>query len=159
MVSAMQSTPQVLRVEMSEPTPQQIAETTARVMMTRDEAARFLGIELCAIGPAYCVMSLTVQPVHVQGLNVCHGGYIFSLADTCMAYASNSADTPNLAQSAQISFLAPGQLGDVLTATARRVAAAGRNNTWDVEVLDQNGKQIAIFRGQTRAVRGKVTEM
>jgi acyl-CoA thioesterase len=144
---------------MSEPTPQEIAETTARIMKTRDRAASFLGIALQEIGPAHCVMALTVTADHVQGLNVCHGGYIFSLADTCMAYASNSADTPNLAQAAQISFLAPGQLGAVLTATAKRVAAAGRNNTWDVEVLDQNGKQIAIFRGQTRAVRGKVSEM
>ena len=144
---------------MSDPTPQQIAENTAEVMMARDEAARFLGIELQEIGPAHCVMSLTVKQVHVQGLNVCHGGYTFSLADTTMAYASNSSDTPNLAQSAQISFLAPGQLGDVLIATAKPAAIAGRNTTWDVEVVDQNGKQIAIFRGQTRAVRGKVSEM
>jgi acyl-CoA thioesterase len=144
---------------MSEHSAQEIADATARVMRTRDRAARFLGIELVEIGPAHCVMALTVTEDHVQGLNVCHGGYIFSLADTCMAYASNSADTPNLAQSAQITFLAPGQLGDVLTATAKRVAEAGRNNLWDVEVVDQNGKQIAIFRGQTRAVRGKVSEM
>jgi len=144
---------------MSDLTPQEVAEASSQAMMPRDKAARFLGIELREIGPAHCVMSLTVTSNHVQGLNVCHGGYIFSLADTAMAYASNSADTPNLAQSAQISFLAPGQLGDVLTATARRVAAAGRNNFWDVAVVDQNGKQIALFHGQTRAVRGKVTEM
>lgn len=144
---------------MSDPTPQQIAENTAQIMQPRDRAAAFLGIELEEIGPARCVMGLTVAADHVQGLNVCHGGYIFSLADTCMAYASNSADIPNLAQMAQITFLAPGQLGDRLTATATRVAEAGRNNIWDVEVADQNGKQIAVFRGQTRAVRGKVSEM
>ena len=139
--------------------PQQLAERTAQIMGGRDRASRFLGIEMLEIGPAYCVMALTVREDHVQGLNVCHGGYIFSLADTAMAFASNSFDTPNLAQSAQVTFLAPGQLGDRLTATARRTAAAGRNNIWDVEVLDQNGKQIAVFRGQTRAVKGKVTEM
>lgn len=139
--------------------PKETAEATARAMVPRDRAARFLGIELLEIGPAHCIMAMTVTEDHVQGLNVCHGGYIFSLADTCMAYASNSADTPNLAQMAQITFLAPGQLGDRLTATATRVAAAGRNNIWDVEVVDQNGKQIAVFRGQTRAVKGKVTEM
>lgn len=144
---------------MSDPSPQEVAENTARIMQPRDKAAAFLGIELKEIGPARCVMALTVTENHVQGLNVCHGGYIFSLADTCMAYASNAADTPNLAQMAQITFLAPGQLGDTLTATASRVAEAGRNNIWDVEVLDQNGKQIAVFRGQTRAVKGKVTEM
>lgn len=144
---------------MSDLTPQQVAEATAGAMKPRDVAAQFLGIELQEIGPAHCVMTLVVNENHVQGLNVCHGGYIFSLADTCMAYASNSFDTPNLAQSAQITFLAPGHLGDQLTATARRVAEAGRNNLWDVEVIDQNGKQIAVFRGQTRAVKGKVTEM
>ncbi len=144
---------------MSNPTPQEIAENTARIMKPRDKAAAFLGIELEEIGPAHCVMGLTVTENQVQGLNVCHGGYIFSLADTCMAYASNSADVPNLAQMAQVTFLAPGQLGDRLTATAARVAEAGRNNIWDVEVVDQNGKQIAVFRGQTRAVRGKVSEM
>ena len=144
---------------MSDLTPQQLAERTAEVMGARDNASRFLGIVLDEIGPGRCVMSLTVEEHHVQGLHVCHGGYIFSLADTAMAFASNSFDTPNLAQMAQITFLAPGQLGDKLTATASRVAEAGRNNIWDVEVLDQNGKQIAVFRGQTRAVRGKVTEM
>lgn len=144
---------------MSDPTPQAVAENTARIMKKRDRAAAFLGIEIEEIGPARCVMALTVTEDHVQGLNVCHGGYIFSLADTCMAYASNSADVPNLAQMAQITFLAPGQLGDRLTATATLTAAAGRNNIWDVEVLDQNGKQIAVFRGQTRAVKGKVSEM
>lgn len=140
-------------------TPQQLAERTAQIMGGRDRASKFLGIEMVEIGPAYCVMALTVNENHVQGLNVCHGGYIFSLADTAMAFASNSFDTPNLAQSAQVTFLAPGHLGDRLTATARRVAEAGRTNIWDVEVVNQDGKQIAVFRGQTRAVKGKVTEM
>ena len=140
------------------PNPQQLAEATATAMQPRDQAARFLGIQLAEIGPARCIMTLTVTPNHVQGLDVCHGGYIFSLADTCMAYASNSANTPNLAQMAQITFLAPAQLGDQLTATAKRLAAAGRNNIWDVEVVDQNGKQIAVFRGQTRAVKGSVID-
>ncbi len=140
-------------------TPQQLAEKTAEVMGRRDRASRFLGIEMQEIGPAHCVMSLTVTDNLVQGLDVCHGGYIFSLADTAMAFASNSFDTPNLAQSAQITFLSPGMPGDRLTATARRVAEAGRTNIWDVEVVNQNGKQIAFFRGQTRAVKGKVTDM
>ena len=144
---------------MNDLTPQQLAEMTAERMGGRDNASKFLGIKLEEIGPGYCVMSLVVTENLVQGLRVAHGGYIFSLADTAMAFASNSFDTPNLAQSAQITFLAPGQLGDRLIATARRVAEAGRNNLWDVEVLNQDGKQIAIFRGQTRAVKGKVTEM
>ncbi len=144
---------------MDDLTPQQLAERTAEIMGGRDRASRFLGIEMVEIGPARCMMALDVREDHVQGLNVCHGGYIFSLADTAMAFASNSADTPNLAQSAQVTFLAPGHLGDRLTATATRVAEAGRNNIWDVEVVNQDGKQIAVFRGQTRAVRGKVTEM
>lgn len=140
-------------------TPQQLAEKTAEVMRRRDRASRFLGIEMEEIGPAHCVMSLTVTDNLVQGLDVCHGGYIFSLADTAMAFASNSFDTPNLAQSAQITFLSPGMPGDRLIATARRVAEAGRNNIWDVEVVNQDGRQIAVFRGQTRAVQGKVTDM
>ena len=140
-------------------TPQQLAEKTSSMMGARDNASKFLGIKLEDIGPAHCVMSLVVREELVQGLNVCHGGYIFSLADTTMAFASNTFDVPNLAQQAQITFLAPGQLGDKLTATAKRTSLAGRNSIWDVEVLDQNGKQIAVFRGQTRAVKGKVTEM
>ena len=140
-------------------TPQQLAEKTAEMMGARDTASKFLGIEMEEIGPAHCIMSLTVREDLVQGLNVCHGGYIFSLADTTMAFASNSFDIPNLAQSAQITFLAPARLGDKLTATATRVAEAGRNNIWDVEVVNQDAKQIAVFRGQTRAIKGKVTEM
>ena len=144
---------------MSDLTPEQTAVRVGDAMMARDSAAQFLGIKLEEIGPAHCVMSMVVTPNHVQGLNVCHGGYIFSLADTCMAYASNSGDTPNLAQAAQITFLAPGQLADVLMATAKPVAEAGRNHIWDVEVQNQSGTKIAVFRGQTRAIKGKVTEM
>ena len=92
----------------------------------------------------------------VNGLEVCHGGYIFSLADTAMAFASNSANIPNLAQSAQITFLAPARLGDRLTAIATETARAGRNGIYDVAVRNQTGVLIAVFRGQTRAIKGEV---
>ena len=138
-------------------TPQEIAERCRAVMWANDHASKFLGQTVDAVGPGTAVTSLVVQQHHCNGHGVCHGGYIFTLADTAFAYACNSRNEATLAQFNTISFLRPGQLGATLRAEAREQSRAGRSGIYDVTVtatLDGETKVIAEFRGASRAIGG-----
>lgn len=98
---------------------------------------------------------MTVETHHTNGHDICHGGYIFTLADSAFAFACNSYNQIVVAQHNSITFIAPGALGDRLTAVAREVARFGRSGIYDVRVENQDGKVIAEFRGSSRVVSGK----
>jgi len=123
-------------------------------MFERDSASQGLGMSIVKAEPGEAVIKMTVAPQHLNGLDVCHGGFIFSLADSAMAFASNAANQPSFAVHASIQWLQPAKLGHELTATARRVAQQGRNSVYDIEVAADDGLVIAVFRGQTRDVGG-----
>ena len=132
------------------------AERCAAIMLAGDAASRALGLELEEIGPGHARMGLSVGAQHVNGHGVCHGGVIFTLAETCFAFACNSRNQNTLAQHAMVSYLAPGQLGDRLTAVAREVSQAGRSGIYDVRVTNQDGVVIAEFRGFSRTIKGQL---
>jgi acyl-CoA thioesterase len=99
---------------------------------------------------------LRVQEHHCNGHNICHGGVIFTLADTAFAFACNSRNQNTVAQNNMITFIAPGQIGDVLTASAREVSLTGRSGIYDVRVVNQDGTLIAEMRGLSRAIKGQL---
>jgi acyl-CoA thioesterase len=134
-------------------TPQQIAEASATAMWAKDAACKALNFSLDAIGPGTATMSMVVQPHHVNGHGICHGGYIFTLADSAFAYACNSYNRSSVAQHNTISFIRPGQMGATLVAEAREVSLSGRSGLYDVTV-HAAGKVIAEFRGASRIIDG-----
>jgi acyl-CoA thioesterase len=109
-------------------------EAVAAVMWADDNACRSAGMSLVEVGRGRAVVSLTVEAAHVNGLGVCHGGYLFMLADSAMAYASNSENQVALAAAAQIDFLRPAVLGDLLHASATTRSAGKRTSITDVEI-------------------------
>lgn len=117
-----------------------------------DEASRAAGMSLDEVEPGRSVLSMTVRADMVNGLDVCHGGYVFMLADSAMAFASNSTGAPALAAAAQIDFTAPARLGDRLEARASTRWTGGRTGLHDVEVTNQAGLVIARFHGRTTRV-------
>ena len=131
------------------------ARQVADALYARDVTARKLGITVEAVGLGWSRLAMTVTADMVNGHAVAHGGYLFLLADTAMAYASNSHNQVALAQHAQITFIAPGKAGETLTATAREVSRSGRNGLYDIDVRGDEGRLIAAFRGATRTVRGQ----
>ena len=135
--------------------PQEIAERSAAAMWARDDASQWLGCSLDAVAPGSATLSMTVETHHTNGHDICHGGYIFTLADSAFAFACNSYNQIVVAQHNSITFIAPGALGDRLTAVAREVARFGRSGIYDVHVENQNGKVIAEFRGSSRVIGGK----
>jgi acyl-CoA thioesterase len=134
---------------------EEIARRSADAMWARDDASKWLGASLDAVGPGTATMSMTVEKHHTNGHDICHGGFIFTLADSAFAFACNSYNQLVVAQHNVITFVAPGHLGDRLTAQAREVARFGRSGIYDVRVTDQSGKLIAEFRGASRTVEGR----
>ena len=134
-------------------TAQELAEQCAAELGTRDDAVRALGIELLEIAPRRAVMQMLVRQEMTNGHDVCHGGMVFTLADSAFAYASNSYNQTNVAASATIDFVAPAKLGDVLTASAEERANTGRTGFYDVRVTNAEGATIALFRGRSSAFK------
>jgi acyl-CoA thioesterase len=139
-------------------TPQKRAELSADAMWADDHASKWFGMEITEVGEGTAALSLTVEKHHCNGHAICHGGVIFSLADSAFAFACNSRNQVTVAQHNTINFIAPGHLGDRLTATAREVSLTGRSGIYDATVKNQDGKVIAEFRGMSRAIRGQLFE-
>jgi acyl-CoA thioesterase len=120
-------------------------------MLAADAASRLLGIELLGYGEGWARAQLTVRDDMVNGHDICHGGVIFSLADTAFACACNSWGPVTVAAGADIVFIAPGRRGDVLVAEARMRTSYGRNGIYDVTVTKE-GQVIAEFRGRSHTL-------
>ncbi len=139
-------------------TPKERAERSAAAMWEGDRASQTLGMSIVEMDEGKAVLQMTVGKDHANGHAICHGGITFSLADSAFAFACNSRNQSTLAQHNVISYLAPGKVGDVLTATATEVNLAGRSGIYDVIVTKQDGTKIAEFRGFSRAIKGQLFE-
>jgi len=137
-------------------TAQALAEKVAAAMYTRDPASQGLGITLDGVGPGHATMSMTIRADMLNGHGSCHGGFIFTLADSAFAFACNSYNLTTVGAACTIDYLAPGRPGDVLTATAREQALAGKSGVYDVAVINQEGRTVALFRGKSLRVGGHV---
>lgn len=138
--------------------PEARAREVARLMAADDRATQHLGIELLDIGPGRARMRMRVRRELTNGHGICHGGYIFLLADTTFAYACNSHNQRAVAAGCSIEFLAPAHEGDVLTADGVEQHLAGRHGVYDMTVHDQHGKLIALFRGKSATIKGRFFE-
>lgn len=135
-------------------TPQEIAQRSADAMWANDAASKWLGAVIDAVGPGTATLSMTVAPHHANGHGICHGGFIFALADSAFAFACNSYNQCAVAQHNTITYLAPARAGYRLTATATEVSRSGRSGLYDVTVRDQEDRRIAEFRGASRIING-----
>jgi len=137
---------------------QEVAERAVRALYERDPASRGLGIQLLEVAPGLIRASMKVRPDMVNGHDICHGGYIFTLADSAFAFCCNSFNVITVASGASIDFLAPARAGDELTATATQVWRARRTGLCDILVTNQHGVSIAVFRGRSYQLKGSVVE-
>ena len=135
-------------------TPKTRAERAAQAMWAQDHASKWAGMEITHMDEATATLEMTVEAHHCNGHGICHGGVTFMLADSAFAFACNSRNQSTVAQHNVISFVAPGRLGDRLIATATELSLTGRSGIYDVTVTNQDGQQIAEFRGFSRAIKG-----
>lgn len=137
------------------PTPQQLAEQVRDAMWVGDHATKMLGMRITGIGPGQATIEMAVRQDMLNGHAICHGGLITTLADSAFAFACNSYNELTVASGFTVDLMAPGRLGDVLTARATEVSKAGRTGVYDVEVCNQRGERIVVFRGRSYTLRGK----
>ena len=135
---------------------QALADATAQAMWSRDQAAQALGLQIVRVQPGKSVLTMTVRADMVNGHHICHGGMIFSLADTAFAYACNSYNKNTVASACHIDFLAPAKEGETLEAEAVERSAAGRTGVYDITVRIVGGKTVALFRGKSYRINGEV---
>lgn len=135
-------------------TPDELARACAAAMWADDNATQHLGMELSDVRAGHATMTMRVRPEMTNGHKICHGGYIFTLADSAFAFACNTYNQRVVAQMGQITFLAPGFEGDVLRAEAREIWRQGRSGIYDITVSRQDGARIAEFRGHSRSIKG-----
>ncbi|MEY2953380.1 MAG: putative phenylacetic acid degradation protein [Pseudomonadota bacterium] len=134
-----------------------LATRVAQAMYAVDTAVRdTMGIELVECEPGRAVLRMAVRALHLNGHQICHGGFIFTLADSCFAYACNSHNQVTVAAGASIEFLRPGLLGDVLTCEGVEQTLQGRHGIYDMRVCNQRGEVVAMFRGKSAQIKGTV---
>jgi acyl-CoA thioesterase len=125
------------------------ALAAAQALYATDRASQGLGIRIVDVTPGVATVTMTVRADMVNGHGICHGGFIFLLADSGFAFACNSHGPATVASGASIEFLAPARLGEVLTAAAREEWLGGRTGLYDVVVSRADGTVIAHFRGRS----------
>ena len=121
-------------------------------MYADDAASQALGITIGDVAPGTAIASMKVRDDMVNGHGICHGGYIFTLADTAFAFACNTYDDVTVAAGADISFIEPVRMGADLTATAVELSRRGRSGLYDVTVRAEDGAVVAEFRGRSRSL-------
>ena len=132
-----------------------LAHRSARAMWAADAASAALGIELVDVGPGRARLRMTVTDAMVNGHAIAHGGLVFTLADSAFAVACNTHGVVTVAAGADITFVAPARLGDVLVADAVEQVTYGRSGVTDVRVLREGpdgGTLVALFRGRSRSL-------
>lgn len=132
--------------------PDALAAKTAEAMWATDTASQGLGIEIEEVRPGYSRLSLTVRQDMVNGHKILHGGFAFTLCDSAFAFACNAYNEVTVAAGCEITFTAPGKLGDRLTAECREQFRKGRSGVYDTSLTNQDGVLIALFRGKSRSL-------
>jgi acyl-CoA thioesterase len=132
--------------------PQALAERSAAAMWENDLASRHLGIQIDHVAPGQATARMVVRDTMINGHNICHGGYVFLLADTAFAFACNTYGPVTVAAACDVAFLGPAHLGDELVAHATERHRAGRSGIYDVTVRRAD-TVLAEFRGHSRTLR------
>ena len=133
------------------------ARRVGETMFAVDTASKdTMGMELQSCEPGRAVMRMTVRDVHLNGHHICHGGFIFTLADSTFAFACNSYNRNTVAAGASIEFLKPAHAGDVLTCEGLEQVMSGRHGVFDMKVTNQRGEVVAMFRGKSAQIPGTV---
>jgi acyl-CoA thioesterase len=134
-----------------------LAQQVGQTMYAVDTATKdTLGIELLVCEPGRAVMRMPVRGLHLNGHQICHGGFIFTLADSTFAFACNSYNKNAVAAGCSIEFLRPAHEGDVLTCEGLEQVLSGRHGIYDMRVCNQRDEVVAMFRGKSAQIPGTV---
>ena len=137
---------------------QRSAERAVDALWRGDEASQRFGMRIESCGPGRATVTMPVRPDMVNGHRICHGGLVFTLADSAFAFACNSYGNNTVAAGAAIEFLLPAREGDLLRAVATERWRAGRAGIYEIEVTNQRGEIVALFRGRSHQIAGRLID-
>jgi acyl-CoA thioesterase len=137
---------------------QTLAERAVAALFERDRASQALGMRVIEVSPGRVRVTMTVRADMVNGHGLCHGGMVFALADSAFAFACNSYNESTVAAAASIDYLAAARSGDELTAEAAELWRTRRNGLYEITVINQRGERIALFRGRSYRIDGRVAD-
>jgi acyl-CoA thioesterase len=141
-------------------TPHELAHRVGQTMFANDKASKdTMGMELLLCEPGRAQMRMTVRELHLNGHRICHGGFIFTLADSTFAFACNSHNQNAVAAGCHIEFLRPAHEGDVLECEGLEQTLSGRHGVYDMRVTNQRGEVVALFRGKSAQIQGTVVQV
>ena len=131
-----------------------LAEKCSEHMHRDDRCSQMLGMTVDESRPGYARLNMTVREEMLNGHGNCHGGMIFTLADSAFAHACNTRNHVSVAVSCQVEFLVAVTAGEILIAEAIEQFLQGKNGVYDVQVKSSGGALVALFRGKSRAIGG-----
>ena len=134
---------------------QALAEACRDAMWENDRASRGLGMQIVAVGPGSATLTMAVREDMLNGHDICHGGFVTTLADSAFAFACNAYNEVTVASGFDMNLIAAVRMGDVLTAVASEVAKSGRTGVYDIAVANQRGERVAAFRGRSYTMKGR----
>lgn len=140
------------------PDAQKLAQDCAESMYSRDLASQNLGMKITQVSPGKATLTMPVTKTMIQGHGACHGGYLFTLADSAFAFACNTYNKATVASGCTIDYMIAAREGDVLTATAVEQSRGNRTGVYDITITNQNGHVVVLFRGKSYQVRGEVIQ-
>ena len=137
---------------------QHTAERAVDALWRDDAASQKFGMRIESCGPGRAAVTMAIRPDMVNGHRICHGGLVFTLADSAFAFACNSYGDNTVAAGASIEFLRPAREGDLLRAVATERWRAGRAGIYEIEVTNQRGETVALFRGRSHQIAGRLID-
>lgn len=137
---------------------QRIAERAVEALWRSDAASQGMGMKIESCAPGRAAVTMRIRPDMVNGHGICHGGIVFALADSAFAFACNSHGHNTVAAGAAIEFLAPAREGDVLRAVAGERWRRGKAGIYEIEVRNQRDEVIALFRGRSHQIAGRLID-
>ena len=138
------------------PDAQHIAEASRDALWKDDRASQALGIQVLAVGPGRAKLRMRIRADMCNGHRICHGGMIFTLADSAFAFACNSHNRVTVANNCAITFVAAAREDDELVAEAVERHRGGRSGMCDVTVTGRDGALVAVFRGHSTQIKGEL---
>ena len=127
--------------------PQELATQVVARMMEHDAFSQWLGIKLVAVAPGTCELRMTVREEMNNGFRITHGGIAYCVADSALAFASNSHGSHAVSIETSISHVKPVRSGDVITAKAEELSRSSRIAVYHITVTNQEGTTVALFKG------------
>jgi acyl-CoA thioesterase len=135
---------------------QTLARACADKMWADDRASQALGMKIMHIAPGEAMLSMPIRRDMTNGHGICHGGFMFTLADSTFAFACNTYNQRTVAQQCAVTFIRAVKEGDTLTAHAVERSRTGRSGIYDVTVRDSRNAVVAEFRGHSRTIAGEL---